>query len=117
MKWESCTYFEDIETTVKATWTFTGKLHKFEKNKWHNLKKINSKDPDTWKSPIIFNGKSIQVPVEMTLEGKTDEGMTWTEKYEYTSFRPYIAANSEIFEVIQIKNKNNLSKNKYIKKK
>lgn len=77
-KWQSCVYFDIIETTVKLTWTFS--------------------DPDVWKSPIVFTNSSAQFPIEMSIEALTDQGQTWSEKIEYSFYRPYIAANPEVFE-------------------
>ncbi len=74
-KWTSCIYIEEINSTVKATWTWT--------------------DPDSW-STVIQNR---QFPVEMTVEYALGIGLSTTEKYQYTSYKPYITATPDIFEV------------------
>lgn len=75
-KWSSCIYIEEIKTTVKGTWTWS--------------------DPTSWKTIMPDFGR---FPVEMTVESMSDSGLYSIEKYEYTSYRPYITANPSIFEV------------------
>ena len=75
-KWTTCIYAEEIKTTIKATWTWS--------------------DNNTWTTSY----KGRQFPIEMTVESSSDSGLNTIEKYEYTSYRPFIAASPEIFEVI-----------------
>ena len=36
----------------------------------------------------------------MTVESEMENGPTSVEKYQYTSYKPFIAAKPEVFEVI-----------------
>lgn len=43
--------------------------------------------------------KNQQFPVEMTVEYALEDGIQTIERYEYTSYSPYIRATPDIFEV------------------
>lgn len=80
-KWSSCAYINEIKTIIKVSWTWT--------------------DPESWKSIISFpNGTNVQFPVEMTVESEMENGPSSVEKYQYTSYKPFISAKPEVFEVI-----------------
>lgn len=74
-KWSSCIYLDEIKGLVKATWTWT--------------------DPDSWTTVK----KDRSFPVEMVVEYALESGIQTIERYEYTSYNPYIRATPDIFEV------------------
>ena len=78
-KWQSCTFIEELKATILATWTWT--------------------NTDIWQSSIKSTNSSVQFPVEMKVQTQYINGKLTEDHYEYTSYRPYISASPDIFEV------------------